>query len=269
MSYPSYHTIFDEDWEQLRASIELAASYQEHWPRLIILLEQISAQLPVFIIIWNMMTNRIVYTTDKKGVIGYPVSKFLADDGVDFMMSNLHPEYVNAVITMQHEAVKYSFTKPFFGQSKTIVNLEGVTRRSNNKYFHFLQQTVCIEMDSLGHPFLFLSYVHDVSHIKKYGTANLVIAMPDKTKWWNFNFDINCLEPLQLFSKQEKRVVSFLAEGKCSKEIAEELCISPFTVDTHRKNLLRKTKCIDTTGMITYLRLVGLIGFEAVTHVAL
>jgi DNA-binding CsgD family transcriptional regulator len=50
-----------------------------------------------------------------------------------------------------------------------------------------------------------------------------------------------------------------LAEGKSSKEIAKELGISSHTVDTHRRHLLEKTNCIDTTGMITYCKLVGLL----------
>ena len=259
MTAPTVRTIFEEDWDQLRASIEFATSYQEHWPSLILLFEQISTQLPVFIMIWNMLTNRIIYTIDRKDVIGYPASKYLAENGVEFTMSNLHPDYANSAAIMQHEAIKYCFTTSNVEQTKAIINLESVSKKCNGKYFHVLQQTVCVETDSLGQPFLFLSYVYDVSHIKKYGTANLVITTPSATKWWNFNFDRNCLESLQPLSKQQTRIITCLAEGMSSKAIAEELFISPFTVDTHRKNLLKKTNCIDTTGMITYLRLVGLI----------
>jgi len=64
---------------------------------------------------------------------------------------------------------------------------------------------------------------------------------------------------VQSLSRQEKKILSLLAEGKSSKEIANELSVSPHTVDTHRRHLLGKTNCIDTTGMITYARLVGLL----------
>jgi len=64
---------------------------------------------------------------------------------------------------------------------------------------------------------------------------------------------------VQPLSRQEKKILSLLAEGKSSKEIANELSVSPHTVDTHRRHLLEKTNCIDTTGMITYARLVGLL----------
>lgn len=41
-------------------------------------------------------------------------------------------------------------------------------------------------------------------------------------------------------TKREKQILQFLAKGKTSNEIAGELCLSPLTVDTHRKNLLNK-----------------------------
>lgn len=41
-------------------------------------------------------------------------------------------------------------------------------------------------------------------------------------------------------TKREKQILQFLAKGKTSNEIADELFLSPLTVDTHRKNLLQK-----------------------------
>jgi DNA-binding NarL/FixJ family response regulator len=41
-------------------------------------------------------------------------------------------------------------------------------------------------------------------------------------------------------TKREKQILQFLAKGKTSNEIANELCLSSLTVDTHRKNLLNK-----------------------------
>ncbi len=68
---------------------------------------------------------------------------------------------------------------------------------------------------------------------------------------WNFNFDKQCFELVQSLSAQEKKILSYLGQGKNSKEIAKELCLSSHTIDTHRRNLLKKTNCIDTSGLIT------------------
>ena len=80
-----------------------------------------------------------------------------------------------------------------------------------------------------------------------------------RNKWWNFNFDTNCLETAHPLSSQERKILCCLAKGKSSNEIAKALFTSPHTVDTHRRHLLEKTNCVDATGMITYARLVGLL----------
>ncbi len=258
MASKSYGEVFDGDWDRLRSVIQVAASYKEKWPELIPLFEQISAQNAVFIMIWNMLINRIIYVVDKRKVLGYDTSMYLAESGIDFIVANNHQATFNYYVIMQQQAIKYF--EEFTGDiSKVIINIEGMCKRYTGEYFHFFQQTVSIEMDNNGTPFLFLSYVHDITYLKKERTGNLVITTPDESKWWNFNFDKNSLEPVQPLSKQEKRILSLLAEGKSSKEIANELSVSPHTIDTHRRNLLEKTNCIDTTGMITYLKLVGLL----------
>jgi len=104
-----------------------------------------------------------------------------------------------------------------------------------------------------------LSYIHDITYLKKERTANLIITAPNDVQWWNFDFDKNTLNPVPPLSKQEKVILNYLAAGKSSKEIAKQLFISSNTIDTHRRHLLQKTNCTDTTGMITYARLVGLL----------
>lgn len=45
---------------------------------------------------------------------------------------------------------------------------------------------------------------------------------------------------LPRLTKREKQILQLLSQGKTSQRIAEELFLSPLTVDTHRKNLLQK-----------------------------
>ena len=160
---------------------------------------------------------------------------------------------------MNHQASKIFTEENNDEKDKVIASLDGVYKKNTGDYFHFLQQSVCIEFDTNSNPFLFLSYVHDITYLKKNGTANLVLSAPSKVMWWNFNFDKNCLQAVQPLSKQEKIILLYLADGKSSKEIAKKLFISSSTVDTHRRNLLKKTNCLDTTGMITDCKLAGLL----------
>lgn len=46
---------------------------------------------------------------------------------------------------------------------------------------------------------------------------------------------------IKVISRREKEVLSELAMGHSVKEIASQLYISPYTVDTHIKNMKKKT----------------------------
>ena len=52
-------------------------------------------------------------------------------------------------------------------------------------------------------------------------------------------------------SIREKEVLSLISLGLTSKEISQKLFISITTVNTHRKNLLRKTHAINTAELVS------------------
>lgn len=54
-------------------------------------------------------------------------------------------------------------------------------------------------------------------------------------------------------SEREVEIIDHLIVGKSSKQIAEELFISKHTVDTHRKNILDKTKMSSIAELVGYL----------------
>ncbi|MDR2238797.1 MAG: response regulator transcription factor [Chryseobacterium sp.] len=56
--------------------------------------------------------------------------------------------------------------------------------------------------------------------------------------------------PIPRLTKREKQILQMVAQGKTSAVIAEELFLSPLTVDTHRKNLLQKFQVKNSTELI-------------------
>ena len=57
-------------------------------------------------------------------------------------------------------------------------------------------------------------------------------------------------EILSCFSKREVEILILLAEGRSSKEVANHLSISRHTVDTHRRNMIRKTGARRTAELV-------------------
>lgn len=55
-----------------------------------------------------------------------------------------------------------------------------------------------------------------------------------------------------VLTDRELEVLKLIMKEKSSKEIANELFISERTVETHRKNMIRKTNSTSTVGLIKY-----------------
>lgn len=55
-----------------------------------------------------------------------------------------------------------------------------------------------------------------------------------------------------LLSNREKEILYLIANGKTSKEISESLFIAKTTVDTHRKNMIRKLQLTSGNELIKY-----------------
>ena len=59
-------------------------------------------------------------------------------------------------------------------------------------------------------------------------------------------------------TSREREILKMIAQEYSNSEIAAQLYISNRTVDTHRRNLLRKLKLKNTAGLVKYAILHGL-----------
>ena len=60
-------------------------------------------------------------------------------------------------------------------------------------------------------------------------------------------------------TRREKDVINCLANELTSNEIAEKLSLSPYTVETHRKNIILKLHVKGTVGVIKYAIAQGIV----------
>jgi DNA-binding NarL/FixJ family response regulator len=63
---------------------------------------------------------------------------------------------------------------------------------------------------------------------------------------------LNGQEEQKLLTDREREILKLIAEEKTNKQMAEELFISERTVETHRKNIFRKTGTNNLVGLIKY-----------------
>lgn len=58
--------------------------------------------------------------------------------------------------------------------------------------------------------------------------------------------------PEELLTEREREILNLIAKEHSNKQIAEKLFISERTVETHRKNIFRKTNTTSLVGLIKY-----------------
>ncbi|TPN81228.1 response regulator transcription factor [Aquimarina algicola] len=64
------------------------------------------------------------------------------------------------------------------------------------------------------------------------------------------NTIFSTLDDTPRLTKREKQIITHIAEGKTTNQIAEELFISPLTVETHRRNIMKKMNVSNVASLI-------------------
>jgi two-component system response regulator NreC len=67
------------------------------------------------------------------------------------------------------------------------------------------------------------------------------------------------VDSYELLTMREREILQLLAEGKANKEVAAALNISPYTVETHRSNILEKLGLHSPAELILYAVRKGII----------
>lgn len=65
-------------------------------------------------------------------------------------------------------------------------------------------------------------------------------------------------ETISVLSPRELDILALVLKGLTTQQISEQLNLSPYTVETHRKNIYRKTDCNNVAMLMQYARENGL-----------
>jgi DNA-binding CsgD family transcriptional regulator len=177
-------------------------------------------------------------------VLGYHPSEF----DIPFMNSKIHPEDRAWFLVIGHGIVNFFSKLPVEKIMKYKVRYDLRFQKKNGQYARILYQGILLEHDEQGRFLRTVSVHTDISYLKGEGKPILsFIGMGGEPSYYDVvskEFFIECKKDL---TERERQVLKLLIEGKLSKEIADILHISKLTVDTHRKNMLRK-KNLNNTG---------------------
>ena len=194
-------------------------------------------------------------------VSGYTNEEFM-ERGIELFLSRLHPE--DASILLNNIYPSYAHVLADFSESqRTELQLQYNYRfkRKGSDYLNLMEQVYVLELDDAGGPALMLGNVIELDNkgvlpvrfvckrINEFGCPEIIDSEvftpgPDQ---------------LDILTGRELEVLCKIANGNTSQEIADVFFISKHTVDTHRRNLLRKLDCKTTVELVRVAFVNGLL----------
>lgn len=178
----------------------------------------------------------------------------LQKGGLISIWNRIHPQDINCLLDSLDELGRFINKQSSIGNHQLSFSWNYRFRKGNGSYCNVIQNTT---------PF----YFNDKN--KKKGLTHFTIInsqfkMPIKASVNllspNGNFKTiytdNCSQSTfyKNISKREKDVIKLLVKEKTSKSIGKRLFISSNTVDTHRRNILKKLKLSSTGELINILK---------------
>ncbi|MDB5248338.1 MAG: hypothetical protein JWQ40_2732 [Segetibacter sp.] len=212
-------------------------------------------------IIFNHANGTWEYVNEEMAKLSGYSAEMHQKEGFNFTFKYLHPDYVDFAFQGSHRIVfDYLHSTPVNQRKKVSFTKDFLYLIHEKEYARVLQKGIVLDMDEQGGIVRTLHLISVIDHLKKENNANLIIKNPENIfTIYNFDSTEKTITSLGCLSKRENEILNLLSKGYSTKKIAKQLFLSEHTVSSHRRNLLKKTNCIDTTALVTYAKMVGII----------
>jgi DNA-binding CsgD family transcriptional regulator len=180
-------------------------------------------------------------------IMGYHPSEF----NIQFMNGKIHPDDRSWFLAIGNRVVDFFSQLAIEKLMKYKIRFDIRFMKKNGDYARILYQGILLEHDENGRFLRTLSTHTDITYLKQEGKPMLSFIGFDGEPSYRDIASKNLFSKIkEELTRREKQVLTLLIEGKFSKEISSILKISKQTVDTHRKNMLRKKNLSNTGELI-------------------
>ena len=188
-------------------------------------------------------------------LLGFDIDE-MTKGGMRYFWGKIHPDDIDLWLKALDNLMQFTMDEITVDE-RSRMNYTWNYRIKNSKgvYVNVIQNTTPLEFDSENKPIIGLAHYTilntnikmDVCASAKYLNKNNEY----ETKYFN-NFSKKLLK--DSISNRERDIVRLLVLGYSSKEISEKLFISSNTVDTHRRNILKKLNLSSTGELVGLLK---------------
>jgi len=231
-------------------------SLENHIKKVIELDEFLPYSSTFFCITNTQMLSFEYISKNMKSCLGLDKT-LLKQKGMRYFWSRMHPDDVEGWLAALNELMNYTVNEISIEQ-RTRMNYTWNYRfkNSKNQYVNVIQNTTPIEFDKENKPIIGMAHYTVLN-------SNIKMDVCASAKWLNDNNEYetryfnNFSQKLLTngVSNRERDIIRLLVLNYSSKEIAEKLHISSNTVDTHRRNILKKLNISSTGELVGMLKM--------------
>lgn len=180
-------------------------------------------------------------------VLGIEPDRFTFQKEIDIM----HPDDLAKFNEKELALSNFLFNKipvediPFY---KVIYMLR--LKHTDGHYKTILHQAKVIKVSKEGQINRVLVIHTDISPLNIPFNHNVSIMSNNKPSYHAIDLNFVMTDFKLLFTKKEIEIIIQLAKGENFKEIAALFFVSPHTIKTHRKNILKKSGCKNTAELV-------------------
>ena len=199
-----------------------------------------------FLYIIDMAGRELAYQRNMDTILGYPASQI----DLSLLYTLFHPDDAPKVIWLTKSTLEFVHRhfspEPF--QTNLLVDYR--IRKRDGSYIRILRQSTVFDTDDDGRIVATLSLCTDITQIKPAGDVRWQVTGVKNIG----NFETEGISSVDRFnfSDREREIIKLVAAGKSSEAISKELNISINTVNTHRRNILKKAGMHNTAEIVKY-----------------
>ncbi|RYH72571.1 MULTISPECIES: response regulator transcription factor [Meridianimaribacter] len=181
----------------------------------------------------------------------------LKQEAMRYYWSRIHPEDVEYWLQALNALMEYTLDEISEDERhKMSYTWNYRFKNGRDEYVNIIQNTTPLEFDSFMKPIIGLAHYTVVDSRVKLGVTATAKYLNEndeyETKYFN-NFSQKLLT--NDITNRERDIIRLLVLNYSSKEIGIKLNISPNTVDTHRRNILKKLNITSTGELIGMLKM--------------
>ncbi|WP_452224603.1 LuxR C-terminal-related transcriptional regulator [Lacinutrix chionoecetis] len=183
--------------------------------------------------------------------------KDLETKGMRYFWSRIHPEDIEVWLSALNSLMEFTLAEVDEKQRDTANYTWNYRfKNANNDYVNIIQNTTPLAFDNDMKPIIGLAHYTVLDANIKMPVSATAKLLNSKNEYETIYYNTFSQKLLKIgISNRERDVIRLLVLNKSSKEISDCLNISPHTVDTHRRNILKKLKISSTGELVGMLKM--------------